>query len=94
MKRFMLSAAGALAILPGAVAAQDTAAVSYIHAGRLLDRPGEAPRGPSTVVVRDGRIVEIRDGFVDAAEHEALAAARKTDMEGKCGEGKCGGMGS
>ncbi|TYT25381.1 hypothetical protein FZO89_03365 [Luteimonas viscosa] len=31
------------------------------------------------------------DGFVDAAEHEAHAAARKTDMEGKCGEGKCGG---
>ena len=41
--------------------------VTLVQAGRLLDRPGQAPRGPSTVVVRDGRIVEIRDGFVDAA---------------------------
>lgn len=64
MKRFMLSAAGALALVPGAVAAQDTAAVSYIHAGRLLDRPGEAPRGPSTVIVRDGKVAEVRDGLV------------------------------
>lgn len=39
--------------------------VVVVHAGRLLDRPGRAPRGPSTVVIRDGRISEIRDGFVD-----------------------------
>ncbi|MDH5832882.1 HvfA family oxazolone/thioamide-modified RiPP metallophore [Luteimonas kalidii] len=31
------------------------------------------------------------DGFIDQAEHDAHSAARKTDMEGKCGEGKCGG---
>ena len=31
------------------------------------------------------------DGFIDQAEHDAHQAARKTDMEGKCGEGKCGG---
>ena len=41
--------------------------VTLIHAGRLLDRPGQAPRGPSTVIVRDGLIVEIRDGFADAS---------------------------
>lgn len=41
--------------------------VTLVHAGRLLDRPGQAPRGPSTVVVRDGRIVEVRDGFVEAS---------------------------
>ncbi|WP_057882443.1 metal-dependent hydrolase family protein [Tsuneonella troitsensis] len=64
MKRFMLSAASALALVPGAVAAQETAAVSYIHAGRLLDRPGEAPRGPSTIIVRDGKVAEVRDGLV------------------------------
>lgn len=44
-----------------------TGPVTLIQAGRLLDRPGQAPRGPSTVVVRDGLIVEIRDGFVDAS---------------------------
>ena len=32
------------------------------------------------------------DGFVDKAEHEAYTAGGKADMEGKCGEGKCGGM--
>ena len=34
------------------------------------------------------------DGFVDAAEmdaHHAAKKADKADMEGKCGEGKCGG---
>ncbi|HET9694703.1 MAG TPA: amidohydrolase family protein [Steroidobacteraceae bacterium] len=36
-----------------------------VHAGRLLDRPGRAPRGPSTIVIRDGHVSEIRDGFVD-----------------------------
>ncbi|MDO9586623.1 MAG: amidohydrolase family protein [Brevundimonas sp.] len=44
-----------------------TGPVTLIQAGRLLDRPGQAPRGPSTVVVRDGLIVEIREGFVDAS---------------------------
>jgi imidazolonepropionase-like amidohydrolase len=36
----------------------------YIHAGALLDRPGETPRGESTVVVREGRIESIREGLV------------------------------
>jgi len=39
--------------------------IVVVQAGRLLDRPGRAPRGPSTVVVRDGRVSEILDGFVD-----------------------------
>jgi imidazolonepropionase-like amidohydrolase len=34
-----------------------------VHAGRLLDRPGQTPRGASTVVIRNGRIEAIRDGF-------------------------------
>lgn len=38
--------------------------VTYIHAGTLLDRPGEKPRGPSTIIVFDNRIAEVRDGFV------------------------------
>ena len=34
--------------------------VTYIHAGRLLDRPGRPPRGPSTIIVAGGRIVDGR----------------------------------
>jgi len=40
---------------------------SVVHAGRVLDRPGHAPRGPSTIVVRDERIEAIRDGHLAPA---------------------------
>lgn len=42
--------------------------LTLIYAGRVLEHPDRAPRGPSTLVIRDGRIVEIRGGFVDAGE--------------------------
>ena len=70
MKTILTGAACALALataLPAA--AQMTPSegtVILIQAGRLLDHPGRAPRGPSTIVVRDGKVIEIRDGFVDA----------------------------
>jgi imidazolonepropionase-like amidohydrolase len=51
--------------LPGAVAsAQSSESVVLVHAGRLLDRPGEKPRGASTVVIRGGKVEAVRDGFV------------------------------
>ena len=72
MQRLLASvAAAAVLVLAAPAPAQEAGSgaggpVTLIQAGRLLDRPGQAPRGPSTVVVRDGLIVEIRDGFVDA----------------------------
>lgn len=39
--------------------------VTYIHAGHLIAVPGQPVRGASTVIVRDGRIAEIRDGFAE-----------------------------
>ena len=33
-----------------------------VQTGQLLDRPGEAPRGVSTLLVRDGVVAEVRDG--------------------------------
>ncbi|MBB4154780.1 imidazolonepropionase-like amidohydrolase [Sphingomonas jinjuensis] len=47
-----------------AVAQTKPATVTYIQAGQLLDRPGERPRGPSTIIVRDGKVAEVRDGYV------------------------------
>jgi imidazolonepropionase-like amidohydrolase len=38
--------------------------VIYIHAGALLDRPGQPSRGRSTIVVRDARIEAIHDGLM------------------------------
>ncbi len=49
-----------------------TEPVLFIHAGALLDRPGQAPRGPSTIVVRGGRIEAIRDGYVAPADGARL----------------------
>ncbi|MGL4542980.1 MAG: amidohydrolase family protein [Polymorphobacter sp.] len=42
------------------------APLTVIHAGRLLDQPGKAARGASTIVVQDGRIVSVTDGFAPA----------------------------
>src|SRR5690606_7212243 len=41
----------------------DAAPVTYIHAGQVLAEPGEAPRGPTTILVRDGKVAELREGF-------------------------------
>ncbi|OYY91218.1 MAG: Xaa-Pro dipeptidase [Sphingomonas sp. 28-66-16] len=35
----------------------------YILAGHLFDKPGAAFRGASTVIVRNGKVAEVRDGF-------------------------------
>ena len=47
-----------------ATAGVAAAAPTYIHAGRLIAVPGQAPRGASTIVVDGGRIVAVRDGHV------------------------------
>ncbi|MFA9200310.1 MAG: amidohydrolase family protein [Cypionkella sp.] len=62
MAKFWALAAGAAAMATGAAAQE--APVTFIHAGRLLATPGEAARGPSTVIVRDGKIAEVRGGHV------------------------------
>jgi imidazolonepropionase-like amidohydrolase len=75
----------ALALLTGTAAVAQSApspavpaasVVTYIHAGRLLDQPGQAPRGPSTIVVRDGKVVEVRDGHAAPP-----AGARLVDLK-------------
>ena len=54
------------------------AAATWIYAGRLMDVPGKAVRGPSTIIVDNGRIVEVRDGFA-----EPPATARLVDLKDK-----------
>jgi len=53
----------------GSAAQPASDAVVVVHAGRLLDRPGQAPRGASTVLIRNGKVEAIRDGFQDAASY-------------------------
>jgi imidazolonepropionase-like amidohydrolase len=78
-------AATALALLSATTAFAQTrpapapaeGAVVVVHAGRLLDRPGQAPRGPSTVVIRGGVVEAVRDGFLGV---EAMPGARVIDL--------------
>jgi imidazolonepropionase-like amidohydrolase len=51
-----------LAVAP--LAQAPTESQLFIHTGALLDRPGEGPRGASTIIVRGGRIEAVRDGYV------------------------------
>ena len=61
-----LALAASVAITP-AHAQSAASRVVLVQAGQLLDRPGRAARGPSTIVIREGRIAELRDGHLGAA---------------------------
>lgn len=62
----------------------DPARWVVVHCGKLLDVPGRDPRGPSTVVVRDDRIAEIRDGYVPPEQvvpEEGRSGAKVIDLK-------------
>ncbi|HYE44684.1 MAG TPA: amidohydrolase family protein [Caulobacter sp.] len=60
------AAVAAAALLAGSAVAQtEMDDVTVVHAGTLLDRPGQAPRRNASIVIRGGKIEAIRDGFVD-----------------------------
>jgi imidazolonepropionase-like amidohydrolase len=76
----LIAVSATVALLGGATAqAQDTWAV--VHAGRLLDRPGQSPRGPSTVLLRNGRIEAVRDGHHGPEPMGAPAATPVIDLK-------------
>ena len=82
MKKLLAGSLLALATVSSATA-QTPAQVTWIHAGRLIDRPGEAPRGPSTIIVREGKVAEIRDGLVPAeAGAKLVDLSRATVLPG------------
>ena len=74
MHKVLTGAALAALMASGAVAAP-----IYVHAGRLIDVPGRAAKGPSTIVVDNGRITAIRDGHVAPTE----AGATIIDLKDK-----------
>lgn len=68
MRRSHLFAAAAATALLGCIAARAAAPAAsnaVIHAGQLLAVPGQQPVANATVVVADGKVREIRAGFVE-----------------------------
>lgn len=53
-----LACAGVIAAL-AMPAAADTV---YVQAGKVLAIAGEAPRGPTTIIITDGKIVSLEAG--------------------------------
>jgi imidazolonepropionase-like amidohydrolase len=70
--------AAAASAQPAPAPAPPSGPVTVIHAGRLLDRPGRPPRGPSTITVQSGRIVAVEDGL-----RPPPAGAALVDLSGR-----------
>jgi len=68
-----------------ALAADEVDAVTTIivHAGTLLATPGDAPTERQSIVIRDGKILEVRDGYIDAADVSDADAAKIVDLSEK-----------
>ena len=73
-----LAAALCLSAAPALAQTHGQGSLTYIHAGALLDRPGQAPKGASTLVVRDGTIERIEAGL-----SAPPAGARLVDLSGQ-----------
>ena len=76
MTKYLLLAAAALASSATGQTAPPPPHVTYIHAGHLLARPGDPPRGASTIVVTDDKVTSVQDGFVDAPAGAATVELR------------------
>jgi imidazolonepropionase-like amidohydrolase len=48
--------------------------VTLIHAGELLAVPGQAPGRNKTIIIEDGQIADVRNGFVEAESIDGGAA--------------------
>src|SRR5688572_28728334 len=74
----LLLGLSALALAQAAAAAPTT-----IHAGHLIAVPGQAVRGPSTILVDNGRIVSVTDGLTPVAPGTAfIDLSTKTVLPG------------
>ena len=62
MKKVVFVSIGAALLATTSVAAQTNDVVTVIHAGKLLDKPGNPPRGPSTLIIRNGKIAQLLSG--------------------------------
>lgn len=78
IRRTGLRAAGAALLSLGAAATADT---TLVHCGSLLAIPGSAPTRQATLVVRDGKVAEVRSGFATPSQ-VGDAGATVIDLSG------------
>ena len=76
MRTLLLATAAVLALAPSAFA--DTA----IHAGRLIDGSGGAPRSQVTILVQGDRIVSVTSGFTAPAGAQVIDLSNATVLPG------------
>ena len=62
--------------------AADEADVLMIHAGAIIAIPGEKPLGPTTIIVRDGRIAEMHSGYVERPGARSIDLKERTLLPG------------
>jgi len=55
---------------------------TIIHAGTLLAVPGKAPLAEQSIVVQNGKILEIREGYVQAADIQVDGDVNIIDLSG------------
>ena len=53
---------------------------TIIHAGTLLAVPGNAPATRQSIIVEAGKVVEVREGFAQAADIDAAGEVRVIDL--------------
>jgi imidazolonepropionase-like amidohydrolase len=83
MRRIALTLTlAALVVATPAVPQTAPSRILLVQAGQVLDRPGRPARGPSTIVIRDGRVMDVRNGLLDASVAE-FAGARVIDLRDK-----------
>ena len=73
---FSLIALGLAAPVRAQTPAPSAPAEIVIHAGKLLDRPGKEPRREATVIIREGKIAAVQDGFAKVPEGAMLIDLR------------------
>ena len=72
--------------LPGSAMGAESDPVTttrlIVHAGSVIAIPGERALGPTTIVVRDGKISEIRPGYIDFPDTPTIDLKERTLLPG------------
>lgn len=53
-----------------------------VHAGAVISIPGERAMGPTTIIVREGKIAEIRPGYIDFRDTPTIDLKDRTVLPG------------